>query len=197
MPMTRDEMISKLHTISACVANITYTYDIGLVFDLLCSRGVCSETGCNIGQWPCFKLIISEETKQIVSRVKKGENVTDEELLENKVIKELCTFHSYSDSWLVEGESLARCISQIRDGLKSVCGIQDSYYAYVTLEDWNVCVAFFTTYSEMKNYFYKKWFDEDNCIAWKDMSDDEPEAWYNVAEENDWDSVPYMEINDE
>ena len=29
------------------------------------------------------------------------------------------------------------------------------------------------------------------------MSDEELEEWYNEAEENGWDGVPYMEINND
>ena len=29
-----------------------------------------------------------------------------------------------------------------------------------------------------------------------ELNDEELEGWYKVAEENDWDGIPYMEISD-
>ena len=36
-----------------------------------------------------------------------------------------------------------------------------------------------------------------SCYTWDEMSDEELEEWYHVAEENDWEGLPYMEINEE
>ena len=192
--MTRVEMISKLSGIKACAANITYTYDIGLFFDVLCSGGVHSEQGYNIGQWPCFKLHISEETNRLISRLKEEEFIADDELLENSTIRELCTYHSYTNSWLVDGDTLAKSVSQIKDALKEIENRQDTLYAYVSLDDWNVCVAFFLTYEELQDFFMDKWsFD---CRPWEDMSDEELEEWYQMAMDNDWDGIPYLELGE-
>lgn len=191
--MNREELISKLSSIKVCVANITYTYDVCLFFDVLSGEGVHSEQGYNIGQWPCFKLNIPEDTSHLISRLKRGEVMTVDELLENNTIRELCTYHSYANSWLVEGDTLIKCISQVKEGLKEIEGIPNSLYAYVSLDDWNVCEAFFLTYKELQDYFLQKW--NYDCKPWKDISDEELKEWYQIAEENGWEGIPYMEIN--
>ena len=65
--MERKEMLSKLSSMKVCVANVTYTYDIGIMFDLLSSEGVSSEEGYNINQWPCFKINMTEQTRVLFS----------------------------------------------------------------------------------------------------------------------------------
>ena len=59
--MTREVILEKLSNINICVTNITYTYDIGLMFDVLSSEGVASEQGYNFSQWPCFKFPITND----------------------------------------------------------------------------------------------------------------------------------------
>ena len=58
-------MLSKLSSMKVYVANVTYTYDIGIMFDLLSSEGVSSEEGYNINQWPCFKINMTEQTREL------------------------------------------------------------------------------------------------------------------------------------
>lgn len=194
--MTREEMISKLSGIKVCAANITYTYDVGLFFDVLSSEGVLSTQGYNYSQWPCFKYFISDDFKTLVRRIKNGEDIDDNELLHNKIIKEICTIHEYGVSFVVCDETLAAFIKTIREEIKTIDDTQNSFYAYVSIENWDVKVKFFSAYEDMVLFF------EDECshlalTGWNEMSDEELEEWYNVAEENGWDGVPYMEINDE
>lgn len=187
-------MINKLSTIDICVANITYTYDIGLMFDVLSSEGVSSEEGYNIGQWPCFKLTLSNKTKEIIYQLKNGQKIEDKCLLENKLFRELCTYHSYNGNYLVDDETLATCLDYIKTGLKEIDDQLASIYAYVSLEDWDFCLSFFPTYSEMVEFFYERW--NGYCRNWEEMNNEEIEKWYNIAEENKWGGVPYMEVNE-
>lgn len=194
--MTRIERIAKLRTIDICVANITYTYDIGLMFDVLSSEGVASEQGCNFSQWPCFKLNISEETKVLISRLKKGEEISDDELLSNKIFREICTFHGYHETFVVGDKILVECLKQIREGSKHINFTSEYFYAYITLDDWNIQVHFFSNYKDLKSYF-KEDCGHLSCYTWDEMSDEELEEWYHVAEENDWEGLPFMVINEE
>lgn len=194
--MTRVEQIAKLRLIDICIANITYTYDIGLMFDVLSSEGVASEQGYNFGQWPCFKLNVSEETKVLISRLKKGEEISDEELLSNKIFHEICTYHGYQKAFVVGDKVLAECLKLIREGSKFIYFTSEYFYAYVTLDDWNIQVHFFSNYKDLKSFF-KESCGHLSYYTWDEMSDEELEGWYYVAEGNDWEGLPYMEINEE
>jgi len=194
--MTRSEIISKLSKITLCVANITYTYDIGLMFDVLTSDGAASEQGYNFSQWPCFKFSITDDFKNIVRRITNNEEIDGDELLNNSIIKEICTIHGYNDPFVVCDETLSACIKAIIEEAKTFDDTLDSFYTYASIEDWDVKVKFFSAYEDMVLFF------KDECshlsfTDWNDMSDEELEEWYNEAEENGWDGVPYMEINDD
>jgi hypothetical protein len=192
--MSREEILEKLSNINICVANITYTYDIGLMFDVLSSVGIASEQGYNFSQWPCFKFPITNDFRNLIHRIKDGKEIDDNELLSNSVFKEICTVHGYNDSFMVCDTTLTKCIRLIQEEAKVLDDTLNSFYAYVSIENWSVNLKFFSTYKDLVNYF------KDECgylsfIPWEEMNDDELEGWYQVAEENDWDGVPYMEIS--
>ncbi len=193
--MTRSEIITELSKIHLCVANITYTYDIGLVFDVLTSDGAASEQGYNYSQWPCFKYSITDDFKNIIRRIKNDEIIDDNELLNNSIIKEICTIHGYNDSFVVCDETLVACIKAIRGEIKAIDDTLVSFYAYVSLENWNVKVKFFSTYKGITLFFKNECCHLD-FTCWNEMSNEELEEWYNVAEENGFEGVPYMEIDD-
>ena len=194
--MTREEILAKLSNINICVANITYTYDIGLMFDVLSSDGVAYEQGYNFSQWPCFKFSNTKDFKKIVRRIMNDEKIDGDELLNNSIIKEVCTIHGYNDSFVVCDETLSACIKAIKEEAKAIDDTLDSFYTYASIENWEVKVKFFSAYEDMVLFF------KDECshlsfTDWNDMSDEELEEWYNEAEENGWDGVPYMEINND
>ena len=193
--MTRSEIISKLSKITLCVANITYTYDIGLFFDVLTSEGAASEQGYNFSQWPCFKFSITDNFKNIVRRIKNGEEIDGDELLNNSIIKEICTIHGYNDSFVVCDETLSACIEAIREEAKAIDDTLDSFYTCARIENWEVKVKFFSAYEDLI-LFFKEECSHLVLTGWNEMSDEELEEWYNAAEENGWEGVPYMEMND-
>ena len=192
--MSREEILEKLSNINICVANITYTYDIGLMFGVLSSVGIASEQGYNFSQWPCFKFPITNDFRNLIHRIKDGKEIDDNELLSNSVFKEICTVHGHNDSFMVCDTTLTKCTRLIQEEAKVLDDTLNSFYAYVSIENWSVNLKFFSTYKDLVNYF------KDECgylsfIPWAEMNDDELEGWYQVAEENDWDGVPYMEIS--
>ena len=193
--MIRTEIISKLSKVTLCVANITYTYDIGLLFDVLTSKGAASEQGYNFSQWPCFKFSITDDFRNIIRRIKNGEKTDDNELLNNSIIKEICTIHGYNDSFVVCDETLAACIKAIREEIKVIDDTLDSFYVYASIENWAVKLKLFSAYEDLV-LFFKGECSHLALTGWNEMSDDELEEWYNVAEENGWEGVPYMEMNE-
>ncbi len=193
--MKREEMILKLHSIDICVVNITYTQDIGIMFDILSSRGISSDNGCNYSQWPCLKFVISEGTRSLIAKINMGKEVSDDEICRNTIFRELCSLYGYNEYPVTGNKTLETCIAQIREGLKHIDYKESYLYAYVMLYNWSVEVRFFSNYKEMESYF-KEVCGDLECESWDEMSDEELDEWYKVAEDNDWEGIPYIEMNE-
>ena len=85
------EQLEELQSIKLCVANITVTYGMGLEFTTMTNKGVATQMG-NIGQWPCFKVLVDESLKNIMNRLKSGEDVENEEFLSTSFGKAMTTY---------------------------------------------------------------------------------------------------------
>lgn len=50
----------------------------------------------------------------------------------------------------------------------------------------------FATECELENYFVDVWGTDDEC--YDDMDDEEISNWYDIAEENEWNNLPFHTI---
>lgn len=191
--MTREEIIAKLSTIKVCVVNITYTYDIGLLFQVLTKRGVYTEDGYNVGMWPCVKLNINNDVRDLHNRLNGGESFSDDQLIEYDFIKELCTFRDIHGYSIVGGKTLQLALSEIRKQLSVLDCSGDYVYAYISLYEWDIDVSLFPSYEKLQEYFIGKW--SDLVDEWEYMEDKELEQWYEEAANEDWDCLPYEEVS--
>ena len=82
--MTREEKIEKLNTISVIVTDLTVTFDMGLEFTTMTSKGVTTQMG-NIGQWPCFVFNMTKQIRNLLDKLHTGEEVSNELFLSTKV----------------------------------------------------------------------------------------------------------------
>ena len=190
--MTREEILAKLSAIKICVVNITYTYDIGLLFDVMTHNGVYSEGGYNVGMWPCIRLSVNDEIRDLQKRIISDEPISNEELIESDFVKELCTFRGVHGSGVVEGKALEFALSEIKKQLHILDCSGDHAFAYISLYDWDTEVALFSSYEKLQDYFIEKWGMEDS--KWEDMDDEELEQWYEMAKEEDWECLPYTDV---
>lgn len=69
--MTREERIAKLSTIKVIIANPTVTYDMGMQYDILTSKGAYTDIG-NVGQWPYMKFKITNSLREIQQSIMQG-----------------------------------------------------------------------------------------------------------------------------
>ena len=67
--MTMEDKKTKLLKVKICVVGITYTYDIGLFFSVITKDGVYFEEGYNLSMWPCIKLSINDEVRDLKKRI--------------------------------------------------------------------------------------------------------------------------------
>ena len=63
---------------------------------------------------------------------------------------------------------------------------------YASTEDWNMEFGIFATECELENYFVDVWGTDDEC--YDDMDDEEISIWYDIAEDNEWNNLPFHTI---
>lgn len=193
--MTREELIAKLSTIRICVVDITYTYDIGLTFNIMTPKGVISEDGYNVGMWPCLKLPITDKTRELQAKLINGDHISDSQMLEYQFCKDICTFRGIFEEHVVGGEALEKALMLIRNQLPHIDCRKDTCFAYVSLYDWNTVIVLSSTYDEFYDVFLKQW--EYDYYSWEEMDDDQLEVWYAAAESENWDCLPYTDLTKE
>lgn len=191
--MTREEIKAKLQTIKICVVNITYTYDIGLFFNVITKDGVHSEEGYNLSMWPCIKLSINDEVRDLQKRIIDGEQFSNEQLMSYRFCKELCTFRGYNESFVFSEGLLNPALEAIKQQLSKLDCSGEYAFAFVDPEQTRIEITLFSTYEKLQDYCIEKWSDW--IRSWDDMNDEELEKWYYMAEGEDWECLPYVDVS--
>ena len=187
--MTTEEKIAKLSTISILVANPVYSEDLGMQYDIMTGIGSYTEMG-SVGQWPFMRFKVSDDLRALQKALLSGSILTDETLLKNDTIKEICTYHSFIyGNYLIENEPLSNCLNIIREGLKKVDLSIDDLFAFVSLEEWDIDIRFYASYDQLTLAVKEVWGD--SVEPYGEMDEDDIDYWYDVAEKNGWYGVPY------
>jgi len=192
--MDRAEMLKKLGEIKVIATNMVVTYDMGIQFDVMTDKGVCTNVG-NIGNWPCYKLPVTPEYIVIKERLCKGEEVSVEDILNVSVCKDLLTYTDmfHGTDWVVGGDKLDKCIEHLKVAIKSFNTERDYLYAFVDLEDWGENeIKFFNECEALNNYFGEIFGCDYDLYV--NMDDKSLQQAYEEAEESDWDGVPYKDL---
>lgn len=190
--MTRKEKIEKLKTVSVVVTDLTVTFDMGLEFTTMTSKGVTTQMG-NIGQWPCFVFNMTEQTRCLLEKLQAGEVVPDGVVLSTQLGETLTTYHDFynGDSHFNEHKA-SQILSILREKIQNAGNIGDRLYVYASPEDWNMEFGFFTTMEELADFFTKIWGSAEEL--YENMTDEEVDDYYIKAEEEDFFSLPYQTI---
>lgn len=192
--MTRQEMLNKLSKITIIVANPTVTYDMGMQFDVMTGQGALTTFG-NVGQWPFMRFVITESFRALQKSLLDGYDVSEEIMLQDPICKELCKYHDmWNSSYSLEEESLSKCLSCIKENIRSVDLSGDVLFVYATVEEWDIDIRFFPDYQEFQKAMLVDW--EDSVEGYEGMDDSELEGWYEIAEANDWDGIPYLSFGE-
>ena len=189
MTMERTEMLKKLGEIKALTANMVISFDMGIQFDVMTAKGVCTNYG-NVGNWPCYKMPITTEFKLLKERLENGGNVSAEDILKVDVCKILLSYTDMLEgqSWLVEGDILNTCIENLKNAIITLDTNKNFFFAYVDLEDWgDNDIVFFNEYNELNRYFGEI-FGSDYDL-YEDMNDEDLERAYDEAEDNGWNGI--------
>ncbi len=190
--MTREEKIEKLKTISVVVTDLTVTFDMGLEFTTMTSKGVPTQMG-NIGQWPCFVFNMTEQTRNLLDKIQAGEVNSDELLLSTQLGETLTTYHNfYNGNSRFNEHKTSQILSILREKIQNVRSVGDRLYVYASPEDWNMEFGFFTTMEELADFFIKIWGSAEEL--YENMTDEELDDYYIKAEEEDFFSLPYQAI---
>lgn len=192
--MTRQEILNKLSTITIIVANPTVTYDMGMQFDVMTGQGATTTFG-NVGQWPFMRFVITESFRDLQKSLLEGYDVSGEIMLQDPICKELCKYHDmWNGSYSLEGESLSKCLSCIKEKIQSVDLSGNELFVYAEVEEWDIDIRFFPDYLEFQKAMLADW--EGSVDDYEGMDDSELEGWYEVAEANDWDGIPYASFGE-
>lgn len=189
--MTREERIAKLKAIQLCVCNLTATYDMGLQIDVLTSEGLISSIG-QYGQWPCFEFTVTNDIISLQQSLVNNEPVSDAQMLDNNIVKALCTNHdSYNGEWMVSGDLLTNALAQIKKSLIRADLSKGKSYVYVSFEGNDADIRFFASIEDLKKCFIGSL---GGSYSYDEMDDDEIEIWYENAKECQWDRFFLTEI---
>ncbi|MCF0244703.1 MAG: hypothetical protein HUK06_07995 [Bacteroidaceae bacterium] len=189
-------MLDKLGEIKALTTNLVVTCDMGIQFDVMTSKGVCTNIG-NVGNWPCYKMPITPELLALKKCAEDGANIPTERVLEVEVCKELL---SYTDmfqgkSWVVEDDVLSECVRSLVEELKDINLETEFFYAFADLEEWGEHeIKIFNDYDDLCEYFGKRFGSDDELYA--EMDDEELLRTYQVAEEYCWNGVQFKNFCD-
>lgn len=192
--MTREEKLAKLNSIRVVVTDIIATFDMGLEFTTMTSKGVTTQLG-EVFEWPCFVFNNEDEQmRQVVDALRTGEEITDDEILNSLLGETLTTFYDLfnGDVRITDEDRISDILHEIRNNLKGLQGIGDKLYAYVSLASWNWVIKFFATEEELADYFVEVFGTAED--SYESMSDDELDEYCDWAEEAEFYSLPLNEI---
>ena len=191
--MTMEDKKTKLLKVKICVVGITYTYDIGLFFSVITKDGVYFEEGYNLSMWPCIKLSINDEVRDLKNRIIKGEQLSKEQLMRCQFCKELCTFRGYNYSYVFSEYMLNQALEAIKQQLPKLDCSGNNAFAYIDPEQERVEITLFSSYENLREYCIEKW--SSRILSWDDMDDAELDNWYNIAEKENWECLPYVDVS--
>ena len=192
--MTREEKLAKLNSIRVVVTDIIATFDMGLEFTTMSSKGVTTQLG-EVFEWPCFVFNNEDEQmRQVVDALRTGEEITDDEILNSLLGETLTTFYDLfnGDVRITDEDRISEILHEIRNNLKGLQGIGDKLYAYVSLASWNLVIKFFATEEKLADYFVEVFGTAED--SYESMSDDELDEYCDWAEEAEFYSLPLNEI---
>lgn len=185
-------MLEKLHSIDVIVCPSVVTFDLGIQFDVMTSKGVCTHLG-NVGNWPCRELSVTKELIELREKVLEDTtSVTIEDVLAVDVCKRLLSYYNMynEEEWLVEGNVLDICFGNLINSIREIDCSRDKVYAYVDLEEWgDGTVKFFNEERDLNTYFVSIFGKDDRL--YDDMTDEELQDTYDKAQENE-NGVLYM-----
>ena len=192
--MTREEKKAKLNSIHIVVTDIIATCDMGLEFTTMTAKGVTTQMG-NVFQWPCFVFNNEEkQMQQVVEALRTGKDITNDEILKSLLGETLTTVSDpYNGEFQISDDDLVSEILQmIRDNLKGIQELGSRFYVYASLESWNLQIEFFTTEENLANFFAEVFGTAE--VSYESMSDEELDYYYELAEEENFYSLPFIEI---
>ena len=192
--MTREEKKAKLNSIHIVVTDIIATCDMGLEFTTMTAKGVTTQMG-NVFQWPCFVFNNEEkQMQQVVEALRTGKDITNDEILKSLLGETLTTVcDPYNGEFQISDDDLVSEILQMtRDNLKGIQELGSRFYVYASLESWNLQIEFFTTEENLANFFAEVFGTAE--VSYESMSDEELDYYYELAEEENFYSLPFIEI---
>ena len=175
--MTRDEMLSRLHSIRVGAQPTVITNDMGFQYEYVTKEGHGEGFG-NMGDWPAYRLKnISSETLSYIQKQIREQTLKEEDLKGT----DLHLFYRY----VFDRPRPESCIPEICDFFGSLLSVsiedKGSVFVLCDARQWKPEAFFYSTYDELEEEFadsYVSYIEE-----WDNLDDDELEEWVHRVEE--------------
>lgn len=188
-------MLEKLHSIDVIVCRLEVSFDMGIQFDVMTSKGVCTHLG-DVGNWPCWEVPITKELIELREMVlEDSTSVTIEDVLAVDVCKRLLSYYNMynEEEWLVEGNVLDMCFGNLIKSIREIDCSRDKVYAYVDLEEWgDGTVKFFNEERDLNTYFVCIFGNEERL--YDEMTEVELQEAFENAVENEGKYIPIKKL---
>ncbi len=194
--MTRKEKIEKLRQIKLIITNLTATYDMGLEYTIITSKGGDVNLG-NIVNWPITEVLVTDEVRSFHKRILEGEKIFLSDIKNVVFFNSILSYHStpWSEAGYISDEDIEESVSSICYKMKTLDLSEKHIYAFVTLESWNKQIEFFDTYSELESFVIEELGS--SIQDYESMSEEEIDYYYNSAEDEGWQNTMPMFKNTE
>lgn len=170
--MNREELLKKLKTIKPTIADLVFTYDMGLQFTVMDSTGMSVNIG-NYGDIPLwkFKRLTNDELNKIETSIKNN-SLTKEELPE--------PIKTFADKLTKRYKNidLSNVFSKLIEF--PISNNNEFFYILCDAYSWKFEIQYFNTEEEIKNAFFNQLSVNSE---WDDLSDEDLERCYSLIEE--------------
>lgn len=190
--MNQKDKLERLQNIRGCVVNVTVTFDMGLQIDILTSLGTLTNIG-NYGQWPCFCFPMTDEVRMLQAQLQEGMDINIGDFMVSDLCKTLTTYHDFFQGDIeLEQDKIRQIANTLKEEVGNLKCTGKKFYAFAAPEDRNMEFKLFASLKDLEIFFLDAMGGLDRLYT--EMSEDEINACYDIAEENGWEGLPLQTI---
>lgn len=189
------DKIKKIQSFDGCIVDIIVTYDMGLQVDILTKNGFASSIG-NLGQWPCYKIPMSETIKQIKHLLEESQSISKEEMLKNDFVKAFCVYHSlWSGDSDLDEEMTNDVLENLKPMILEIDCSQEYLYIYAQIERYlDIDIKCFYSYEDLEEYFLDMWAYDTTDI--EDFDEETLDYYIEKIENKDF-GIPLNQLEED
>lgn len=180
--MTREEKIAKLKTVKLIIPNLSFSYDMGLAYNILTSEGAAYTNG--LEWWPISKRRVSAALRRVHAKVLSGEQIKAKEVRNLKVFRRLfapyTSWYGYTTS--IDEEEKEKYLSLVREQMSKLKLENNLIYSY--MEDEGRDLHLFDNYNDLEDFVIETLGY--GITKYEDMDEKQLSYFYGCAEDEGW-----------